>query len=152
MNHFKLFAVKFIGSLLVLYLILSVGYGMTFGNVFLITLVLSLGYIGDAFLLPRLNNTFGTIGDFVFAFLVIYFIGVTLITIPEWFMASLIAAIGIGVFEYFFHKYVQNEFDEAHKKEKTPSRNLEAQTETSKETYPFDSEYLDVDPEDFDRR
>ncbi|MBP1970228.1 hypothetical protein J2Z83_002346 [Virgibacillus natechei] len=152
MNHFRLFAVKFIGSLLLLYLILSFGYGVTFGSVFLITLVLSLSYIGDAFLLPRLNNTLGTIGDFVFAFLVIYFMGVGLTTGMEWFTASLIAAIGIGVFEYFFHKYVQNEFDDAHKNERTPNRNLEAQTEASKETHPFNSEYLDVDPEDFDRR
>ncbi|WP_373894237.1 YndM family protein [Virgibacillus sp. CBA3643] len=142
MNHIKLFAVKFIGTLIMLYLILGLGYGMTFGNVFLITLVLGMiAYLGDVIVLPNLNNTVATIADFATAFLIIYFMSFGITTGGEWFTASFVAAVGVTLFEYFYHKYYKSAYNEAHQDEREGMpRDTTMQTEASEETSPYDPE------------
>ncbi|MBY7145017.1 DUF2512 family protein [Virgibacillus sp. NKC19-3] len=140
MNHIKLFAVKFGGMLLMLYLILGLGYGMSFGNVFLISLVLGMvAYLGDRLILPNMNNTVATIADFATAFLIIYFMSLG-VTIGEgWFIASFVAAVGISVFEYFYHKYFKSEYNEVYRnKHNGLPKDTIMQTEASEETSPYD--------------
>lgn len=144
MNHIKLFSVKFIGTLALLYLILGFGYGMSFGNVFLITLVLGMvAYLGDVVVLPNINNTVATIADFATALLIIYFMSFSVTVGEGWFTASLVAAVGVTVFEYFYHKYFKSEYNEAHHEEREgegPPRDTTMQTEASEETSPYDPE------------
>ncbi|WP_279401869.1 DUF2512 family protein [Piscibacillus salipiscarius] len=74
MNHMKLLAIKLASCFVLLYLILGFGYDVSFGNVLMISVVLTLvSYLGDAFILPRTNNTVATITDFILAYVVIYF-------------------------------------------------------------------------------
>ncbi|UJL46275.1 DUF2512 family protein [Virgibacillus sp. NKC19-16] len=145
MNHIKLFAVKFIGTLLLLYLILGFGFGMSFGNVFLITLVLGMiGYLGDVVILPNVNNTIATIADFATAFLIIYFMSFGVTTGEGWFMASFVAAVGVTIFEYFYHKYFKSAYNEVHHDEREGHpRDRAMQTEASEETSPYDPEDKD---------
>lgn len=58
MKHVKALLIKFIASFVLLYIVLGVMYTMTFGEVFLLSLVLGIvAYlIGDLFILPRTNN------------------------------------------------------------------------------------------------
>ena len=75
MKHIKPLAIKFISSLVLLSVILGLFFDMSFGNIFLITLVLGVvSYvIGDLFILRRTNNIIATLADLGLAFLVIRF-------------------------------------------------------------------------------
>lgn len=110
MKHLKAFLIKFIATFAVLYLILGFGYGMTFREVFMLSAVLGvLAYlIGDLFILPRTNNTVGTIADFLLAWAVIYYFVVRMAPTDNEFTASLIATAGVVIFEIYFHRYVHN--------------------------------------------
>ena len=80
MKHIKPLAIKFISSLVLLSVILGLFFDMSFGNIFLITLVLGVvSYvIGDLFILRRTNNIIATLADLGLAFLVIRFMSDTL--------------------------------------------------------------------------
>ncbi|MFC7063327.1 YndM family protein [Halobacillus seohaensis] len=140
MKHVKLMAVKFVLCLALLFVILGLGYGMSFGNVFLITLVLGvLSYVvGDLMILPRTNNTIATGSDFVLAFVVIYFMSDALTAGGELFTATLITSVGVAIFEYFFHKYVASNISSEPREMKSGAMNLS--TEASEEIFPYDRE------------
>lgn len=139
MKHVKALAIKFVATLILLYIILGLFYDMSFSNVFLISLVLGISayLIGDLFILSRTNNTIATIADMGLAFAIIWVMGSNLTYGNSLFFPSLISAICLGVFEYFFHKYVNNhviKFEE--KSERIHSGNLRYQTEASEELAP----------------
>ncbi|GGF29056.1 hypothetical protein GCM10010954_30220 [Halobacillus andaensis] len=108
MENVKLMGLKFIVSLAILYMILGVGFDVSFGNVFLITLVLGIvSYVlGDKLILARSNNMTATIADVVLAFVVIYIMTDALTVGNTVFEATLISTISLGIFEYFFHQSV----------------------------------------------
>lgn len=111
MEHFKAFLMKGAATLVLLYLILGLGLGMTFGYVLFITVVLSIGsYIaGDLIILPKTNNKFATASDVGLAFIVIWLMGIPYgYSIGTMAITALIAAPVIGVFEFFFHSYIAN--------------------------------------------
>lgn len=140
MNHMKSLLIKFVSSLALLYIILGVIYEMDFGNVFLITLVLGvLSYIiGDLFILPRTNNTIATLADFGLALMVIWLLSENLAYGENIFRMSLIAAIGIALFESFFHRYLSSNMID--NQQKTSSKgNLQYQAEVSEELTPSKS-------------
>ncbi len=133
-------AVKFFISLALLYVILGIGYDVSFGNVFLITLVLGvLSYIlGDRIILPRTNNTVATISDFVLSFVVIYLMTDALTVGDDVLQATLISSIALTIFEYFFHKYVASNLDD--QESTTDMRPRSVQTESAEEIHPIDNE------------
>ncbi|WP_431800968.1 YndM family protein [Halobacillus andaensis] len=143
MKHAKYMAAKFIGCLALLFLILGVGYEMSFGNVFLITLVLGvLSYvIGDMMILPRTSNTVATISDFVLAFVVIYFMSDALTVAGDIFTASLLSAIGVAVFELIFHKYVAS--SGLFEPKEREANDLNYAAETSDELFPYEEKDKD---------
>ncbi|MFG6147694.1 YndM family protein [Halobacillus sp. B23F22_1] len=108
MENVKLMGLKFIVSLAILYMILGVGFDVSFGNVFLITLVLGIvSYVlGDKIILARSNNITATIADAVLAFVVIYMMTDALTVGNTVFEATLISTISLAIFEYFFHQSV----------------------------------------------
>ena len=140
MKHMKPFTIKFISSLVLLSIILGLFYDMSFGNIFLITLVLGVvAYlIGDLFILPRTNNIIATLADFGLAFLVIRFMSDILArgNDGDMFTMSLIAAIGVALFEYAFHKYVANRVLNENQSRENQQTKLRYQTEASEELTP----------------
>ena len=134
-KHFRALAVKFLASLVILYVILGLMYDMSFTNVFLISLVLGLAsyVIGDLFLLPKTNNTIATLADFGLAFMVIWVLGESLTYGESLLLASLISAAVIAIFEYFFHKSVAGNVLEDGERKRTT---YQYQTEAAKEFYP----------------
>lgn len=137
MKHLRALAVKFLASLVLLYVILGLMYDMSFTNVFLISLVLGLAsyVIGDLFLLPKTNNTIATLADFGLAFMIIWILGESLTYGESLLLASLISAAGIALFEYFFHKYVAGNVLEDGGREYR-NTNYQYQTEAAEELYP----------------
>ncbi|MFJ5762065.1 YndM family protein [Neobacillus sp. NPDC093182] len=137
MKHVKALAIKFVSSLVLLSLILGLLYDMSFGNIFLITLVLGVAayLIGDLLILPRTNNTVATIADFGLAFVIIWLMSESLTYGDNHFSMSLIAALGVALFEYMFHKYVANNVikDQGGQQQTRP---LQYQTEASEELTP----------------
>jgi hypothetical protein len=137
MKHVKALAIKFVSSLVLLSLILGLLFDMAFSNIFLITLVLGVAayLIGDLLILPRTNNTVATIADFGLAFLIIWFMSENLTYGDNHFSMSLIAALGVALFEYMFHKYVANNVL-PNKGGQQQTRPLQYQTEASEELTP----------------
>ncbi|MEN2465984.1 YndM family protein [Ornithinibacillus sp. JPR2-1] len=133
MKHIKALLIKFIATFVLLYIILGAMYTMTFGEVFLLSLVLGIvAYlVGDLFILPRTNNLVATVADFILAWPIIYWFvdGMTAADNP--FPASLIAALGVGGFEIFFHRYLANQV--LPDQEPNGTRNLRYQTEYAEE-------------------
>lgn len=136
MEHVRAIVIKFFVSLALLYVILGLMYDMSFTNVLLISLVLSIAsyVIGDLFLLPKTNNTISTLTDFGLAFMIIWIVGESLTYGESLLLPSLMAAAGIAVTEYFFHKYVSRSVFE--KGEQYNTANYRFQTEASEELYP----------------
>lgn len=137
MKHLRAIAVKFLTSLVLLYIILGLMYDMSLTNVFLISLVLGLAsyIIGDLFLLPRTNNTIATLADFSLAFMVIWILGESLTYGDSLIVASLISAAGIALFEYFFHKSIARNGSEGEERQQY-NRNYQFQAEAADELYP----------------
>ncbi|GEN46397.1 hypothetical protein AHA02nite_21730 [Alkalibacillus haloalkaliphilus] len=170
MNHFKLILTKAIASFILLYVILGFGYQVTFANVLFITLILgAISYIiGDLLILLRTNNIVATISDFFLSFVVLYLMLGFIMPGGPIFQASLIAAVGVTVFELFFHMFVKRDYEESEQREVTEKRqqNYQLQTEVSDELEPKHerenqhSEYRktknevadEINPDDFDER
>ncbi|WP_208588659.1 YndM family protein [Gracilibacillus suaedae] len=134
MKHISALLIKFIASLVLLYLILGLMYGMTFGEVFLLTAVLGVAayVIGDILILPRTNNTLATVADFFIAWLIIFMFVDGMAVTDNIFTATTIAALAVGVFEIFFHRYLANQILPDNDKE-AMGRPLQYQTEISDE-------------------
>ncbi|MFC4401731.1 YndM family protein [Gracilibacillus xinjiangensis] len=140
MKHIKLIAVKFLISLALLFVILGMGFDVSFGNVFLITLALGvISYvIGDLLILPRTNNMVATICDFILAYAVIYLMTDALTVGDGVMQAAFISSLGVAVFEYFYHKYVASNLDTDRETTYVPPRELNV--ETSEEISTFEEE------------
>jgi hypothetical protein len=140
MKHVKALAIKFVACLVLLYIILGMVYGMTFGDVFMISLILGIAsyIIGDLLILPRTNNTIATIADFGLAYIVIWLMSdnLTYLDGDNLFTMSLISSLGVALFEYFFHKYVSNNITNETKSDHKQPKNLQYQTEVSEEIAP----------------
>lgn len=134
-NHLKAFLIKFIATFLILFIILGFGYGMAFTEVLLLSIILgTLAYlIGDLFILPRTNNTIGTIADFVMSWAIIYLFIANFTLIDNVFTASLFATIGVTIFEMFFHRYLSRTISRNHR---APMGNFNYQTEIAEELDP----------------
>ncbi len=136
LRHLMALAIKLVSSFVLLWLIMGGIYDLSVGDIFTISFVLGfVSYIvGDLLILRFTNNTIATIADFGLALFVIWLMAENMTPIDDLFTASLIAAAGVAVFEYFFHKYVQNNVLEDHHDETTQvPGHFRYQTETSEE-------------------
>lgn len=136
MKHLKAIAIKFVSSLVLLSIILGLFFDMAFSNILLISLVLGVAayIIGDLLILPRTNNTVATLADFGLAFLVIWLMSENLTYGDNHFSLSLIAALGVALFEYMFHKYLARNILPDRGRQQTTT--LQYQTEASEELTP----------------
>jgi hypothetical protein len=139
MKHVRAFAIKFISTLVLLYIILGVFNDVAFRNVFLISLVVSVAayLIGDMFILPRTNNTIATLADFGLAFAIIWLMSENLTYGDSMLGEAFTSALALGVFEMMFHRYLANNILPDHDRgEKRYQGNLQYQTEASEELTP----------------
>lgn len=111
MEHVKALAIKAVMTLAVLFIVLGLGFGVSFTNVVLITVVLgAVSYLaGDLYILPKTNNMTATAADAGVAFLVVWLmlwaIGMATGTAA---LAALISAVVMAIGEYFFHQYISD--------------------------------------------
>jgi uncharacterized BrkB/YihY/UPF0761 family membrane protein len=119
MEHAKALVIKFVMLAAVLGIILTGFFGVSFTDSLLISVVLTiLAYIAGDLLIFRTTgdrsdqvrrNLIATISDAVLAFLVIWFMGNSLVASDnDIITASLISAIVIAAGEWFFHKYLDS--------------------------------------------
>ncbi len=140
MKHIRALLVKFVMVTAVLWIVLGLFYGVNFGDIFAISLFLTIAayIIGDLVILPRFGNAVATMADFGLAFLGTWLIGGGFIeeNIPLG-LASLYAAIGITVGEWFFHSYMVNQIlpDDENARNRN-ARHDEYATEFSEEPKP----------------
>lgn len=139
MQHFKALALKFLASVVLLYIILGLFFGMSFVNVFIITAILGItAYIlGDMVILPRSSNMIATAADFGLAFLLIWFLSSILTNGDNLIAMSIAAALGVALFEYLFHLYLLRNMTEASNEKGTINQgNLRYNTEVSEDLTP----------------
>ena len=117
MRHLLALAIKFVMVTVVLLLVLTLGFDVSFVDTLLISLALTaLSYaMGDIMIFLNAGrpenqssrNTIATFADFVMAFLVIWLIG-WLLTGQNFEMVTpaLVAALVLAAGEWFFHLYV----------------------------------------------
>lgn len=126
MKHLTAMAIKFISTLVLLYVILGLFFGMSFINVFLITLVLGvISYLlGDMLILTKTNNTIAAFADFGLALPLIWLMTLNMTYGVRTFGISLIAAIGLTLFEIFFHQYLKRNIVDSNDDVKINRRSL----------------------------
>lgn len=123
MKHTYALFIKFLLTGITLYLILGLFYRVSYANILLTTVVLTIaGYLVDVFLLPRIGNLFSTLTDLVLSFSVIWLIGTYFFDTDigtyyfkrdamPLFGASTIGAFAITAVEWFFHRYLKRDID-----------------------------------------
>ena len=133
MRHLKALAIKLPSIFLISWLFLRGIEGLTTGDILIIALTFGIVeyLVGDLVLLRMANNTIATIADFTLALIVIWFMVNSMTPVDNFFMAPLLASIGIAIFEYFFHKYVERNVIDSNREIR--QRRLNYQTETSRE-------------------
>lgn len=84
-------------------------YGVDILDIFITAIALTvLGFIGDILLMPKIGNIFATIGDFILAFVVVWFIGIYLFdpSVPVG-RAAFIISILLMIGEMYLHQYIK---------------------------------------------
>jgi Protein of unknown function (DUF2512) len=124
MKHVKALVIKFIMILAVLWIVFTLMFDAGFGDTLLISVILTVAayLIGDLLILSRAGdrskpdgdytkrNAVATISDAILTFLVLWVLGELLLNSDiNVILASLISTVAIGVGEWFFHHYVNNQ-------------------------------------------
>ncbi|WP_106406309.1 YndM family protein [Bacillus marinisedimentorum] len=107
-DHLKALGIKSVMTIAILYLVLGVFYGISFGNILLLTVILgSVAYfIGDLLIFPKTNNLVATLSDFGLTFLLIWLLAG--MTIENALMAAVVSSLALAAGEWFFHKYMED--------------------------------------------
>ncbi|KAB2495261.1 YndM family protein [Priestia endophytica] len=137
MKHIKAFLLKFIISFILLYVILGGIDDFSIRDVFLTTIILGgLSYIiGDLLILPRTNNTLATVADFALSFIIIWVMTSNL-AYGNYLARTFISALGVTIFEFFFHRYMANNVFPNDKSNRQSNAQLRYQMESSEELNP----------------
>lgn len=115
MKHVIALILKYIVIAIVFNIILMAFTALDFGQILVISLVETiLAYIGDLTILPATNNTISTIIDIGLALIVVLLFNYIYPGVRINFLAAFVAAIGIGIVEIFFHKFVSKNVLPAH--------------------------------------
>ncbi|AXF55229.1 YndM family protein [Salicibibacter kimchii] len=110
MNHVVALIIKFVMMTVILWLILGGFFGVSFGNIFWISLIMTgAAYlIGDLWILPQFGNVAGTLADFGLAFVGVWLLAALFEPAGNFGWAAFFSAIIIAIGEIFFHMYMQN--------------------------------------------
>ncbi|MFP3723294.1 DUF2512 family protein [Niallia circulans] len=119
MSHLKAIVIKLIMILLVLGIILTGIFDGEFGNTLWISIVLTIAayIIGDLFIFRKIGddaafvkrNIIATVSDAILTVLIIYLMGKSMFADDNNLsVAAILSAVVIGIGEWFFHKYLNN--------------------------------------------
>lgn len=136
MEHVKALIIKFIMVTAILWFVLGLFFGVDFGEILTISVILTpLAYvIGDLLVLRYFNNMTATVADFAISFLTIWLIGAAVINEPiSVATASLLSALAISIGEWFYHSYVNRQVFEGQSQDKR-TLNETFSTEFAEET------------------
>ncbi|PAD20844.1 YndM family protein [Terribacillus saccharophilus] len=129
MKHVKALLIKFIMILAVLWIVFTLMFDTEFSDTLLMSVVLTIAayVIGDLLILSRAGdrskpdgdftkrNAIATVSDAILTFIVLWALGEALLNPDDnVVMASLISTVIIGIGEWFFHRYVNNQVIEDH--------------------------------------
>ncbi|WP_096200676.1 DUF2512 family protein [Bacillus sp. FJAT-45350] len=109
MRHANALLIKFLMVAVILFLVLTLGIGVSVFNVLIFSAILSLlaYFIGDLQILRHSNNITATIADFALYAIGIWLLGTWLLPpIAGFIGAGIIAAVFISVGEWFFHRFM----------------------------------------------
>lgn len=120
MKHVYALLIKFVMVAVVLEVILSMLTDLTFSEILYVSATVTvLAYvIGDLLILAASNNTIATIADAGLAAFIIYMFNYIWELREISLSDALIAAVVIGIGEWFFHKYVAKNVFPDHKADK----------------------------------
>lgn len=109
MEHAKALLIKFVMCTAAVWVILGLFYGVDFGEILTISILLTIAsyIIGDLFILPRYGNMTAAVADFGLAYIGIWMIGIVVINENislGW--ASFWTAAVIASAEVLFHFYL----------------------------------------------
>ena len=107
MQYTKAFFIKFTITIAILWIVLGLFFGVSFGNILFIGTILTIvAFVGDVFILPNVSNLMAVAGDLVLAFFGVWALGTILFgqNIAVY-SAAFISAVLIGVGEFFYHRY-----------------------------------------------
>lgn len=110
MKHVIALLIKFVMVAVVLEIILNLMTYLTFTDILIISLAVTiLAYIiGDLLILPASNNTIATVSDIGLALVTIYMFNFIFNVRLISFWDALVAAVIVGVGEWFLHKYLSS--------------------------------------------
>ncbi|MFP7477537.1 YndM family protein [Terribacillus saccharophilus] len=129
MKHVKALLIKFIMILAVLWIVFTLMFDAEFSDTLIMSVVLTIAayVIGDLLILSRAGdrskpdgdytkrNAIATVSDAILTFIVLWALGEALLNPDDnVVMASLISTVVIGIGEWFFHRYVNNQVLEDH--------------------------------------
>ncbi|MCE7792624.1 YndM family protein [Salipaludibacillus sp. CUR1] len=108
MNHIWAVLIKFAALLAVLWIVLNgIWNVLTVGQILILSLVLTVSYAGDLYIMPKLKNTIASATDGAGVFLIVWLLGIWMAgNSTELVLGSAITGIAVGVFEYFYHIYL----------------------------------------------
>lgn len=114
----KAFLMKFVMTIVALWIILGFFYDVNFTDILITSTVLVVvGFIGDMFILPRIGNVLAAIVDFFLALVVVWLLGAIIFDGPIGLgTASFISALAIMMGELFLHRYMDSHIFEPRKK------------------------------------
>jgi uncharacterized SAM-binding protein YcdF (DUF218 family) len=110
MKYLGPLVIKFLMTTAVLWIVLGLFFGVTFGDIIMTSIILTVvASLGDLFILPRIGNTSASIADFALTWAIVWMVGSNMygdgIAIGT---AGFVSAIAITVGEVFFHRYLKN--------------------------------------------
>ncbi|AQQ53584.1 DUF2512 family protein [Planococcus lenghuensis] len=125
MDHVKAILIKFVMIAVVLLIVLTWIFDVSFGDTLWISAALTLlAYVlGDLVIFRKAGdaddqgkrNMIATVSDIILAFLIVWFLGDAMAVSSDIVTAAIVSAILIGGGEWFFHKYLdRNVFAEKH--------------------------------------
>ncbi|WP_199860667.1 YndM family protein [Oceanobacillus damuensis] len=105
--------IKFLMTTAVLWIVLGLFFGVTFGNIVATSVIVTaLGFFGDLFIMPRVGNMLASIADFAFIWAAVWLIGINLFEGPIALgTAAFISAVLITIGEVIFHRYLKNQME-----------------------------------------
>ncbi len=143
MEHTKALLYKFILILASLLVVFGFIYGVSFGDILLMSIILTivLYILGDLVILPRFGNLTATLGDFGISYLGLWFLGNMYVEEDiRLSVASFLSACLITIGEAFFHMYLdRNVFGDDNEEQNNDSKALNVgafQSEMAEESYP----------------
>lgn len=124
MEQLKAFVIKFIGIGVLTFSIFGIFFHATIGRLLLMTLVVSaITFIGDLFILPRINKALAAILDFATLFLLYFLLGNLVVEGNVSLILPAFAAAYLGAAaEAVFHIYMMDRVHEPDRPAPIPTR------------------------------